>query len=228
MSISVNENNIEHAADYIAKNIVVDETHSSFEIVLRNGDCFKAQVNLPGKHNVYNALSAFALCKEIGIDSNIILSALKSFEGVGRRFERVLVENKKVVIDDYAHHPSEVINCLGTARRAFHNREVVAVFEPHRYTRTQQCWDQFLHCFNDVDRVYILPIYPASESPIPGISTENLVRDINKLHPDHAVAVSSFDTTLDAIMEDLTDKAVVCMGPEKIGREISLWVKSRK
>jgi UDP-N-acetylmuramate--alanine ligase len=228
VSISVHENGITNEADYIAKNLKVDEMYSSFEIVCRNGESFQAQVNLPGRHNVYNALSSFALCKEIGIDPKVILDALKSFEGVGRRFERVFVEDKKVVIDDYAHHPSEVVNCLGTARRAFSNRKVVAVFEPHRFTRTQQCWDQFLHCFNDVDKAYILPIYPASESPIAGISTENLVRDINKLHPDLAVAVSSFDETLNTLMEDKEDKAVVCMGAGKIGREISLWASSKK
>lgn len=228
VTISVHERGRDHEADYIAKNIQVDEEHSTFEIVCCGGASFKAQVNLPGIHNVYNALSSFALCREIGIEPKIILEALKSFQGVGRRFERVFAKEKKVVIDDYAHHPSEVANCLNTAKRAFKTRKVAAIFEPHRFTRTKQCWDQFLHCFNDVDKVYILPIYPASELPIAGISSENLVRDINKLHPDLAVAVDDFEETMEDLLKKNDELAVICMGAGKIGREISLWASSKK
>lgn len=227
VSIAVHEGKRQNEADYIAKNIEVDETHSTFEIICGDSKSFQAQVNLPGIHNVYNALSSFALCREIGVEPKVILEALKNFQGVGRRFERVFSQEKKTVIDDYAHHPSEVANCLNTAKRAFKDRKVAAIFEPHRFTRTKQCWTQFLHCFNDVDKVYILPIYPASEQPIAGISSENLVRDINKLHPDLAQAVESFDKTIDELLADKTDQAIICMGAGKIGREISMWASSK-
>lgn len=228
VTIAVHDGQATNEADYIASEIVVEEGHSTFKIKSYDNQEYHAQVNLPGRHNVYNALSAFTLCKEIGIDAKIILNALKSFEGVGRRFERVFKNTNKTVIDDYAHHPSEVQSCLNTARRAFDGKKVVAIFEPHRYTRTQQCWDQFLHCFNDVDQVFILPIYPASEKPIHGISAKNLVRDINRLHPNLAIEAKSFSDTIDNIINSSEESAVICMGAGKIGREISLWASSQK
>lgn len=228
VTIAVHDGQATNEADYIASEIVVEEGHSTFKIKSYDNQEYHAQVNLPGRHNVYNALSAFSLCKEIGIDPTIILNALKSFEGVGRRFERVFKNTNKTVIDDYAHHPSEVQSCLNTARRAFDGKKVVAIFEPHRYTRTQQCWDQFLHCFNDVDQVFILPIYPASEKPIHGISAKNLVRDINRLHPNLAIEAENFSDTIDNIIKSSEESAVICMGAGKIGREISLWASSQK
>lgn len=179
---------LDSSNDLIAKNIAVvsggvqkfevwkrptrDSTHEFLGII---------ELNVLGKHNVLNSLAAIGMALSLGAHFEAAKEALRSFQHVRRRFdERFHDAAKNIrVIDDYGHHPTEVKAVLSTARQTGHSR-IVTVFQPHRYTRTQLCWDEFLTCFQDTDLLLLLPIYSAGEDAIDGITSERLVTDIFK------------------------------------------------
>lgn len=132
---------------------------------------------MPGLHNVQNALAAIACAAELEIPFEVVTRAISSFKGVDRRFQRKGVVGGITVIDDYAHHPSEIRASLKAARECFEGK-VVALFQPHRYTRTEALFYEFTRAFNDCDELYVCDIYAASETPIPGVSSEHLANAI--------------------------------------------------
>ncbi|MFZ4712977.1 MAG: UDP-N-acetylmuramate--L-alanine ligase [Bacteriovoracaceae bacterium] len=164
-------------ADYTARNIHHDLEGSSYELYYLNESVATIELALPGRHNVLNSLGAIAIAHNIGLGFGEIAHALKSFKGVGRRLEKIRQVNRMMIIDDYAHHPTAIKTTLATLREMT-KKKIIAVFEPHRYTRTQKCWSEFLHCFEDADHVFIAPIYAANEVEIPGINTSELVAQI--------------------------------------------------
>jgi UDP-N-acetylmuramate--alanine ligase len=129
---------------------------------------------MPGRHNALNATAAVAVAHTIGIGDDVIRKALASFGGVKRRFTRVGSWNDVLIIDDYGHHPVEIAAVLHAARESAKGR-VIAVMQPHRYTRLHDLFEQFCTCFNDADAVVVAPVYPAGEAPIPGIDRDALV-----------------------------------------------------
>ena len=131
-------------------------------------------LNIPGAHNAVNALAVVALATEIGTPFETIAAALASFRGAKRRFEIIHDTNHQTVVDDYGHHPTEIVATLATARTGRHQR-VIAMFQPHRYTRTQALKEEFGKAFALANHVFVSEIYPASEKPIPGISGQTLV-----------------------------------------------------
>jgi len=131
-------------------------------------------LNIPGAHNAVNALAVVALATEIGASIETIAAALASFRGAKRRFEIIHDTNHQTVVDDYGHHPTEIAATLATARTGRHER-VIAMFQPHRYTRTQALKEEFGKAFAFANHVFVSEIYPASEKPIPGISGQTLV-----------------------------------------------------
>ncbi|MBK7950395.1 MAG: UDP-N-acetylmuramate--L-alanine ligase [Deltaproteobacteria bacterium] len=144
---------------------------------LAAGDRFPFDLTQPGRHNVLNALAAIAVGLELDVPIKILADALASFPGVARRFERKGRAGGVEVVDDYAHHPTELRAALAAAR-SIHPGPRTAIFQPHRFTRTRDCWDDFAAAFDDVDRVVVCDIYPASEAAIPGIDSERLCRAI--------------------------------------------------
>jgi UDP-N-acetylmuramate--alanine ligase len=142
----------------------------------------KVRLNLPGKHNVLNALAAIAIALELSVDSQSIQQALEAFQGIGRRFQTrgdCLVEGKKVMlVDDYAHHPSEVAATLQAVRDGWPERRLVLVFQPHRYTRTQEQFDDFVQVLSSVDLLVLSEVYAAGEEPIQGATGRDLSRAI--------------------------------------------------
>jgi len=153
------------------------------EVQLRNGDHFHFDLLMPGRHNILNALAAIAIALEQGVEPAIISEAFPTFPGVARRFERKGEQNGIEIVDDYAHHPTELRATLAGAR-SVHPGPITAIFQPHRYTRTRDCWEDFTTAFADADRVIICDIYAASESPIAGIDAECLVKAISEAgHP---------------------------------------------
>jgi len=172
--------------DLVAKNITV-HAHGmqTFEVWRRENRLGRhellgsIELNVLGKHNVLNSLAAIGMGLSLGASFFAAREALQSFRHVRRRFdERFYNEDKNIrVIDDYGHHPTEVRAVLSTARQTGHSR-IVTIFQPHRYTRTQLCWNDFLTCFNDTDVLLLLPIYSAGEDPIHGVSTSLLVKEI--------------------------------------------------
>jgi UDP-N-acetylmuramate--alanine ligase len=134
----------------------------------------KLSLPMPGRHNALNATAAIAVAHALGIKADVIRKALAGFGGVKRRFTRVGEWNGAVIIDDYGHHPVEIAAVLRAARESAKG-QVIAVMQPHRYTRLHDLFEQFCTCFNDADRVVIAPVYPAGEQPIPGADRDALV-----------------------------------------------------
>lgn len=144
---------------------------------LASGERFDFELALPGRHNVLNALAALAVGLELELPAKRLAEAFPSFPGVRRRFERKGRAAGVEVVDDYAHHPAEVRAALAAAR-SIHAGPLTAIFQPHRFTRTRDCWSEFATAFGDADRVVLCDIYPASEAPIPGVDSETLCREI--------------------------------------------------
>lgn len=161
-------------ADYRFTNIECADSQSRFEVYRRGELLGEVLLNVPGLHNVSNAVSVIALASEIGVPFEKIAEGLGSFQGARRRFEVKYRTPSYLVVDDYAHHPTELKATLSTARRSGRKR-VVALFQPHRYTRTQALKDEFGRAFGDADLVFLSDVYPASELPIPGVSGQTIV-----------------------------------------------------
>ncbi len=164
-------------ADYAAKDISYSAKGTVFSLTCEGKDAGKFETHLIGAHNVSNTLAAIAISHESGIEWNVIRSGLLNFKGVGRRLEKIYEKDKFLVIDDYGHHPTEVAATI-SALKAVDKRTLTVVFEPHRYTRTQNFWKEFQECFTGADELYISPIYAASENPISGITSEKLVTEM--------------------------------------------------
>jgi UDP-N-acetylmuramate--alanine ligase len=173
------EGSEEEKPEYYASNIIFTENGTSFDVHHKE-EKVEANITLAGEHNVLNALSAIVIAHKLESNLACICSAIKHFEGVGRRFELLYNNEKMVVVDDYGHHPTEVLATLQTAKDKYPNKKIIAVFEPHRFSRTKEFWNEFRDSFENVEKAYIAPIYAASENPILGITSDNLVADINK------------------------------------------------
>lgn len=164
---------------YLAKEITLTAAGSGFDLYYKGERITRIKTHLLGMHNVSNTLAAIAISHEAGLDWNDIQQGLLKFQGVGRRLEKLFDKNDFLVIDDYGHHPTEVKATISALKKV-DKRPLCVVFEPHRYSRTQNFWKEFQECFEGSDELYLLPIYPASEKPIEGITTEALVADMKK------------------------------------------------
>ena len=174
---------------------------------------------MPGDHNVSNALSAIAVARHLGMKSAEIRTALAAFGGVNRRFTRVGEINGVTIIDDYGHHPVEIAAVLKAARQATDGR-VIAVHQPHRYSRLSNLFDDFCACFNDADVVGIAEVYAAGEDPIPGASRDDLVAGLIRHGHRHARAVVGEDDLERLVREQARlGDMVVCLG----AGTISTW-----
>ena len=168
---------------------------------LEDGRRFAFEVPLPGRHNVLNALAAIGVGLEQGAELDVLCEAMAGFPGVSRRFERKGRDAGIEVVDDYAHHPAELRAALAGAR-SVHPGPLTAIFQPHRYTRTRDCWDDFATAFGDADRVVIADVYAASEAPIEGIDGAGLARAIRDAgHPS-----AHYGGSLDAIEADWSER----------------------
>jgi len=177
------------------------------------------ELPMPGDHNVSNALSAVAVARHLGMKKDEIRAALKAFGGVNRRFTKVGVVNDVTIIDDYGHHPVEITAVLKAARQATEGR-VIAVHQPHRYSRLHHHFDEFCACFNDADVVGITDVYAAGEQPIEGASRDDLVAGLIRHGHRHARAVASEDDLERLVREQAKPgDMVVCLG----AGTISAW-----
>jgi UDP-N-acetylmuramate--alanine ligase len=145
---------------------------------------------MPGRHNALNATAAIAVAHELGVTDDVIRSALAKFGGVRRRFTRTGTWNGVTVIDDYGHHPVEIAAVLRAARESTKG-QVIAVVQPHRYTRLAALFEQFCTCFNDADVVIVAPVYPAGEPPIAGVDRDALVQGLRTHGHRHVVTLEA-------------------------------------
>src|SRR5690606_36298752 len=152
-------------ADYRARDLRPEGLSVSFELSVRGDSRGRVKVRMPGDHNVLNALAAITVADELGVSHEVIAESLAEFEGVQRRFTVVGEVGGLTIVDDYAHHPTEIEVTLAAAQAAFKGRIVVA-FQPHRYTRTRDCFDDLVRAFNRADLVLITDVFAAGEEPI--------------------------------------------------------------
>ena len=171
---------------------------------------------MPGRHNALNATAAIAVARELGVSDELIRKALASFGGVRRRFTKTGEWNEVTVIDDYGHHPVEIAAVLKAARESTRG-QVVAVMQPHRYTRLASLFDPFCACFNDADTVIIAPVYPAGEQPIPGVDRDALIAGIRARGHRHVLALDG-PGELAGLVRGLVHPGdyVVCLGAGSI------------
>jgi UDP-N-acetylmuramate--alanine ligase len=172
-------------ADVLARGVELTPVGASFEVFAKGQSLGRFSLNVTGRHNVQNALAAVAVGLELELTVEQMREGLAHFRGVDRRFQVKAESNGVTVVDDYGHHPAEIRTVLETARLRGAKR-IWAVFQPHRYTRTKFLMDDFAGCFDGAERVYVLDIYPASEPPIPGITTPRLVARMQELGFDRA------------------------------------------
>lgn len=197
---------IESAADFTAHNITLNSDHSLFTVYTNNNTTPLGNILLPmpGKHNVYNALAAIALARELDITFETIAKSLASFKGIERRFSFNGTYKEAEVFDDYGHHPKEIENTLLVACKRTHNK-VTVVFQPHRYTRTEKLWPEFLNTFanSDIDTLIITDIYSAGEYPIPTITSQRFVRELTALNPPFTIHYVPFEDNFSQIKQTI-------------------------
>lgn len=192
-------------AHWTARKIKAQGLQQSFEVLRNKKLLGKVQLPMPGEHNVANALGAMALGAELEIPFKKMAAALKKFRGIGRRVQ-VLYDKTITVVDDYGHHPVEIKATLAALRRAFPKRRLVTIFQPHRYSRTRDLFQDFTEAFEDADQLYLTEIYSAGEPPIVGVSGRKLAGAIQ--HPK-AYYHHDKSTLLDRVLKDLQAGDVV-------------------
>jgi UDP-N-acetylmuramate--alanine ligase len=168
---------LESAADLVARHLTVSGMTSRFEVSQHGSRLGECVLQVPGRHNVLNALAAVGVGLDLEIPFSTVAVALASFAGVQRRFQIRGTAGGVTVVDDYGHHPAEIRATLAAAKAGFDSR-VVTVFQPHRYSRTLHLRQEFLTAFNQADVLVVMDIYPAGESPIPGVSAADLADGI--------------------------------------------------
>ncbi|NOT47475.1 MAG: UDP-N-acetylmuramate--L-alanine ligase, partial [Acidobacteria bacterium] len=174
---------------------------------------------VPGKHNVYNALAATAVALELEIPFAKIADAFTTFKNANRRFQFKGEARGITVVDDYGHHPTEILATLSAAKNSSGGRRTVVVFQPHRYTRTQELMDEFALAFNNADVVYLLDIYAASEQPIEGITAEVLTENIKKYGHKNVNYHGDIETVADAVIPRLLEgDLVITLGAGTVTR----------
>lgn len=187
------------SAEYSAVNIRLNPHSCHFDLARRGSVIIPGiTLGIPGLHNVSNAAGALALADQLVPDLAACASNLKNFSGAGRRFEKIGEFNGITVVDDYAHHPTEIRATLKTARLAA--KRVLCLFQPHRYSRTSALFEQFASAFKDADHLYLHDIYPAGEEPLPGISSETLAAAIAR---QSSIPVT-YNPSITALEEEIT------------------------
>jgi UDP-N-acetylmuramate--alanine ligase len=214
-------------ADWRAESIRTHEGGNLFDAIHTDRDGNRRTISnialpMPGRHNVQNALAAIAVAVELGCDDDTIRTGFARFGGVRRRFTRVGEVAGATVIDDYAHHPVEIRAVLSAAREAARGR-VIAVAQPHRFTRLRDLMGEFQSCFNDADMVFVAPVYAAGEQPIAGVDSAALVQGLKDRGHRSAAEIEGPDELADRLVELLSPgDMVVCLG----AGDITKWAAS--
>jgi len=189
-------------ADLVASHIEFRDFGSSFQARHRGRLLGEIRLQVPGLHGVLNSMAAVAAGLELDMPFEKIAAALKDFQNADRRFQVKGEKNGILIVDDYGHHPTEIMATLSAARNAC-DRRIVAVFQPHRYTRTRALEEEFSRAFYHADALIVLPIYAASEDPIEGVSAERLVERIKKYGHRDVTYAASFPAALQALVQKL-------------------------
>ena len=209
-------------ADVRASDMRVADGGARFNVVIRDrstGDertISDVRLPMPGEHNVLNALAAIIAATELGIEDAVIRKGLATFGGVKRRFTRTGNWNGVTIIDDYGHHPVEISAVMKAARQAAAGR-VIAVVQPHRYTRLRDLWGDFCTCFNDADTVVVADVFPAGEQPIEGVDRTHYIDGLRARGHRHVLPLESPDDLAALVAQEAEPgDYVVCLGAGSI------------
>jgi UDP-N-acetylmuramate--alanine ligase len=196
-------------ADYTARNISVEGLKSRFTVYHAGKELGEIYSGALGQHNVLNTLAAVAVGMELNLDFPTIAKALQDFSGVQRRFEIVHQSDELVLIDDYGHHPVEIKTTLKTAREVWPNHRLIAVFQPHRFSRTEHLMHDFWTAFNDSDHLIVMDIYPAGEKPIEGVTAQKIIDGAREFGHKSAEYIQNRNDVVPHLMEILKPGDVV-------------------
>jgi UDP-N-acetylmuramate--alanine ligase len=220
-------------ADISAREVRYDKQFGSTFQVRRMGEPIgEVSLHVPGLHNIYNSLAAIAVGLELEVPFETIAGALESFAGVNRRFQLKGEVGGVIIIDDYGHHPTEVRATLVAAKLSSAGRRMVVLFQPHRYTRTQDLMEEFARSFNNADVLMLTDIYAASEDPIPGVSAESLVEAVRRFGHKDARYVGSIDEATQALLDEVRpNDMVITLGAGnvyRVGERLPELLKERE
>ena len=205
---------IKKSADIMAKNIKMDIRGLTFDIHFKNGEIIEnAKMPIYGEHNASNALIAVAIAKFLKLDFNQIKLGLASFTGVKQRFTKVGEYNEVSIVDDYGHHPTEIMATLKTAKNLVKNNRVICVFQPHKYSRVHDLFSEFCNAFIDADCVIVSDIYSASQAPIEGVTQDAIIAGIKKTGHKNVIKLNH-ENELASILKTQINKGdlVLCTG----------------
>ncbi|MBL4906762.1 MAG: UDP-N-acetylmuramate--L-alanine ligase, partial [Sneathiella sp.] len=215
-------------ADYRAIDVRFEAGGARFDVAISDrlgGDTrlMKGfELPMPGAHNVQNAMAAVTVGKEMGLEELTLKQALREFSGVKRRFTKTGEVNGVTIIDDYGHHPVEISSVLSAARQAYSGK-IVAVVQPHRYSRLQDLFEDFCTCFNDADVVIVADIYAAGEEPLEGITQDSYVEGLRTRGHQRVLSLPGPEHLADLIEQETSPSdVVVCLG----AGSISLWANN--
>lgn len=211
-------------ADYQVLNWQQNEQHSQFEVKRPDGNAtLKINMAIPGQHNALNAAAAIAVATDEGVDDQSICEGLRKFQGVGRRFEiqghfPIAGGGQIMLLDDYGHHPSEVAATIAALRAGWPDARVVMIYQPHRYTRTKDLYDDFVQVLSEVDVLLMLEVYSAGEDAIPGADARSLCRSIRMRGKVDPVFVKHEDDVRGVLMDMVKDgDIVITQGAGSVG-----------
>lgn len=210
-------------AEVRAVDVRAEGTQMCFTVLREGYEPLPVRLNLPGLHNVRNALAAITIATLVGVSDEAIVEALAHFNGVGRRFTQygeIACKNggQFTLIDDYGHHPHEMAATLEAVRGAYPGRRVLVAFQPHRYSRTRDCFEDFAKVLSSVDALVLADVYPAGETPIPGADGRSLARAVRLMGHTDLIFVDRAADMDDAIMKMARDgDVVVTMGAGNVG-----------
>ena len=196
-------------ASVSARDLEVGPTSSTYTATFDGEGLGRVTVSVPGTHNVANSLAAVAVGLDLAVPFEAIQSGLGSFVGVDRRFQELGEAGGVLVIDDYGHHPTEIRVTLETLRRRAGERRTVVLFQPHRFTRTRALWDEFCRVFHLADRLLVTDVYPASETPIPGVDGEALAGAITERGHRGAAYVGDLEAATERLAHEANEGDVV-------------------
>ncbi len=196
--------------DVKAEDIKQDGFLSEFTVLIENKVMGKVSINMPGMHNVYNALAAITVAWELDIPFNVIQESLNKFGGVNRRFYVKGKIGETIVIDDYAHHPVEIKATLEAAKGF--NKKIIGIFQPHRYSRTKELLEQFATAFYNADKLIVTDIYAASEEPIEGVDAKKVYERIKEYGHKDVHYISGFENIAAFLLNSVDDSIVITLG----------------
>ncbi|WP_286235941.1 UDP-N-acetylmuramate--L-alanine ligase [Thalassotalea sediminis] len=209
-------------ADVVATNYRQSGGISYFCVERKGHAELELSVNLPGQHNVLNALASIAVATDEGVEDSAIESALSRFAGIGRRFEQLAdlstEAGKMILVDDYGHHPREVAATIKAMRNGWPEKRLVMIFQPHRYSRTRDLYEDFTEVLSEVDSLFLLDVYAAGETPIAGADSKSLARSIRQRGQVEPIYVSDLEKLPELLVSHLRDgDMVITQGAGNIG-----------